>query len=443
VDALRRQLRDQRAASGTYHIDTIAGWALRYAIAFPKTAGCQAGFRPSGDEWQEISRAAARALISRHVKDIVRLSYSGVLVDEYQDCTTAQHELVLALADVLPCRILGDPLQGIFDFADSSLVDWQRDVLPHFTALPELDYPWRWHNDLDFGRWLLAVRPQFQTGGPIDLSKAPVGYVKWCPSGDSEHSFAQRAACKDAADRLPGGESAVAILDWAARCHKLVRSLGPRYSIVEPIDCPDLTAACHELATRTGLDRVDVVVKFAGACLTQVKGELKPVVTALRSGRTRRTAKCQEQSEALARVASEESLSSVLSALEAIRRISNAQFVRRELFYEMCRSLEAYAGGGHETLKDAAWHVRNRTSRTGRRYGRMIVSRTVLVKGLEFDHAIVLDADAMDAHDLYVAMTRGARSLTVVSKSRILRPKMPGKNTDAVAGGDDFRLVPC
>ena len=44
VDALRRQLRDQRAASGTYHIDTIAGWALRYVTAFPRTAGCQAGF---------------------------------------------------------------------------------------------------------------------------------------------------------------------------------------------------------------------------------------------------------------------------------------------------------------------------------------------------------------------------------------------------------------
>jgi DNA helicase-2/ATP-dependent DNA helicase PcrA len=43
--------------------------------------------------------------------------------------------------------------------------------------------------------------------------------------------------------------------------------------------------------------------------------------------------------------------------------------------------------------------------------------------GLEFDHAIVLDADEMNANNLYVALTRGSKTLTIVSKSRILTPK--------------------
>jgi hypothetical protein len=55
------------------------------------------------------------------------------------------------------------------------------------------------------------------------------------------------------------------------------------------------------------------------------------------------------------------------------------------------------------------------------------VGTTLLVKGLEFDHAVVLDADALDAKNLYVALTRGARSLTVVSRgpdhwTRMRRP---------------------
>jgi len=45
------------------------------------------------------------------------------------------------------------------------------------------------------------------------------------------------------------------------------------------------------------------------------------------------------------------------------------------------------------------------------------------VKGLEFDHAVVLDADEMNANNLYVALTRGAKTLTVVSKRRIITPK--------------------
>ncbi len=349
---------------------------------------------------------------------------------------------MLALADVLPCRILGDPLQGIFDFGQNRLIDWRRDVVAHFERLPELDYPWRWDSVLEFGRWLLSIRPQFSIGGQIDLSKAPKTYVKWVRSADKARSLVQRVTCKDVWDALGADENGVGVLDWAPQCHRLVRTLGPHYSIVEPIDCSDLTKACQELAARKGLDRVDVLVEFAAACLTRVKGELKPVVLALRSGKVRKGDKCKEQYEALASVASQQSLAPLIPALESLRKIPRAKFVRRELFREMCHSLEAYAGGAYDTLADAAWHVRNRTSRAGRRYGRMIISRTVLIKGLEFDHAVVLDADSMDAHDLYVAMTRGSRSLTVLSKTPVLHLKT-AKNGGGVTEQDhEFKLVP-
>ena len=43
-----------------------------------------------------------------------------------------------------------------------------------------------------------------------------------------------------------------------------------------------------------------------------------------------------------------------------------------------------------------------------------IVSRTLLIKGLEFDHSVVLDPSELDAKHLYVAMTRGARTLSIL-----------------------------
>ncbi len=52
----------------------------------------------------------------------------------------------------------------------------------------------------------------------------------------------------------------------------------------------------------------------------------------------------------------------------------------------------------------------------GRILPRCAVGTTLLVKGLEFDHAVVLDADAYDARNLYVALTRGVQSLTVASR---------------------------
>jgi len=39
------------------------------------------------------------------------------------------------------------------------------------------------------------------------------------------------------------------------------------------------------------------------------------------------------------------------------------------------------------------------------------------VKGLEYDHAIILDADLLGLKELYVALTRGSRSITIISSS--------------------------
>ncbi|MDN7667287.1 UvrD-helicase domain-containing protein [Burkholderia vietnamiensis] len=36
-------------------------------------------------------------------------TYSRLLVDEYQDCNTAQHAIVCSIAQILPTCILGDP----------------------------------------------------------------------------------------------------------------------------------------------------------------------------------------------------------------------------------------------------------------------------------------------------------------------------------------------
>ena len=85
----------------------------------------------------------------------------------------------MVLAELLPCRILGDPLQGIFDFGANEPVDWQRDIDSFFEPLPGLETPWRWdgHNP-SLGEWLLGVREKLVAGEEIDLRGAPVQWKK-------------------------------------------------------------------------------------------------------------------------------------------------------------------------------------------------------------------------------------------------------------------------
>ena len=75
------------------------------------------------------------------------------------------------------------------------------------------------------------------------------------------------------------------------------------------------------------------------------------------------------------------------------------------------------------TLKEAAEKYHSEFRHKGRPMNRRnVIGTTLLVKGLEFDHAIVLEADSLSKKELYVALTRGAKSLTIISSSIVLNP---------------------
>ena len=101
VAALRKKLNDLGAQSAQFHVATIAGWALSYARSFPNTSGLSST-TPTGKDWTGVYSAAGELLGRSSVKEIVRASYGGMYVDEYQDCTVEQHQLILQLADILP-----------------------------------------------------------------------------------------------------------------------------------------------------------------------------------------------------------------------------------------------------------------------------------------------------------------------------------------------------
>jgi hypothetical protein len=129
---------------------------------------------------------------------------------------------------------------------------------------------------------------------------------------------------------------------------------------------------------------------------------------------------------ALNEVASGGNSDSLIAAIRELEQSEDAIFFRRELWQEMKTSVLTFRAGGWPTLEETAWHVRDRTRRFGRKSEPRVISRTLLVKGLEFDRSVVLDVDsprpreALNAKEFYVAATRGSRGLTVLAReSRI------------------------
>ena len=425
VDVLRRRLKEAVAAPNTFELETIAGWALRYAISFPRTSGVTNPEPESQKEWRHIYIGCAALLELDPIKEIVRSSYCGVFVDEYQDCSVEQHNLIRKLADVLPCRVLGDPLQGIFGFNQTPMVNWKTHIEAEFTELPALTIPWRWNNagHPNLGKWLTGIRADLMSGNGVTLSNSPneVIWVKQTSVPTQQHQ--QRLEVLKEAAKKTG--TVVAIMKWEAECNKLVNNLHYLYSNIEVVACDALMTAALQFETTNGVQRMAKVVEFACDCFVGLRAEVKTITDVLKAQKASQSRLYTRQVEMdlLKAVLSTTSLDPILPALDGLSRVPKVRVWRRELFYEMLRALKEFHTGDYPSLKAAAWAVRNKTRHAGRKLGQRVVSRTLLVKGLEFDHCVLLDADALEMKDLYVALTRGAQSVTIVSKSNVISPK--------------------
>lgn len=417
VGALRRRLHALRVPRDRFTVDTIAGWALRFGASYPGLSGLETS-EPVGAQWAQVYGAASRLLDCRALKRVVLQSYGGVYVDEYQDCVSSQHDLVLKLASLLPCRVLGDPLQAIFDFDGQRLVDWQEEVDSTFSRLPDLVTPWRWKNrNALLGQWLTELRRALTLGESIDFESAP---VTWMPSGPN----AEWLACMNH-PRESG--SVVAVRKWPNSCHELSRTLKGTFTSMEEMDCGALLKAAHQIETVSGTERVMCCIRFAKECVTGLSSVTASLEVTLRRGAIPRlTSRCARPGlyRAVIAASNETSLAEVLPLLLELRA-EGEYLYRRELWDEMIRALKAHARLGSGTLRDAAWHVREITRRVGRREDSRTVSRTLLIKGLEYDHAIVLKADELSTKNLYVALTRGRDSVTLISPSSSMTFPVP------------------
>lgn len=216
VRALRARLTRFGATYEDFHLDTIAGFSLRYAISFPKLSGLPTVTPITSPDWNAVYAGAEKLFRHPGISRVVARSFDGLYVDEYQDCSAIQHKLVMALAGLMPCRVVGDPLQGIFDFSDS-IVDWDTEVFPNFERIGDLTTPWRWvTSNPELGAWLDGLRERLMNHDEIDLDHAALDWV------NKVELPAQIVKCKE----LASEESVVGIRQWAPHCHVLAQKLG-------------------------------------------------------------------------------------------------------------------------------------------------------------------------------------------------------------------------
>jgi DNA helicase-2/ATP-dependent DNA helicase PcrA len=362
-------------------------------------------------------RAATENLMSgNHVQDILRATYARMFVDEYQDCIVEQHNMISKIAETLPTCVLGDDMQAIFGWGTNVLVDWKGVVEHRFPSAGELTTPWRWKNVgcLALGNWLLEIREALKNGVSIDLRNSPAE-VQWVQISGANDMKTIISATNNKPPVDAGNVLIVCDSKKPPR-HREIASRTFGAVVVENADLSDFVKFAEGFNFQS-IDAVDKLIEFGGSILTGVgAAQLKQRVQSLTLGTARNPPNSVEQS-----ALSFKTNPCSVAAVDLLVEMNKQPGVHglRPVLFRAC--VEAFnACPKPEEFYEMAVRSREKSRVMGRLLPRRAVGSTLLLKGLEADVAVVVDTDELEARDLYVAMTRGARRLLVCSQNPIL-----------------------
>jgi hypothetical protein len=419
VHAIRSRMKRLRVHHSAVAVDTIAGWCMRYAHAFPGVAKPPPDMPKTGAEWEQLYLGAALALQVPAVREVVAASYDRILIDEYQDCGANQHALAIALSGIVPTLIFGDPMQGIFEFAGATL-KWDGEIHPSFPLAGTLDTPHRWNGkNPDLGEWIAETRIKLMMGDAIDLADPRIAFRESSDAFDMATLF----------EGLDGKEGSFAAIHCNKRvCYGLAKAASGGYQAIEEIAANRLNefASAWDRA-KTSAARQLALTSLLADCFQHkdlAEGETVDPDEA-------------EMNAALSEIEVGLGMGNGAGAGAAaqffglFRKRPRWKLHRSELWRDAERAVNELGAGRAETMADAAGSIRHRVSNSGRKLPKRTVSTPLLLKGLEFDHVVVPDAphfakeSKAQAKLFYVAISRATRSLTISSSSRWLTLPIP------------------
>lgn len=424
VASLKEKIQKHGIAYNQYRVETISGFAQKYVNAF--YCGSDIPEQEDSTSYYPFIIEKAKHLFEiAPIKDVIKATYTGLFVDEYQDCTVEQHNLVKALVDILPTRIFGDHLQGIFKFKGTTLVDFGAD-LSDFDKFPDLSKPWRWNKENpDLGKALKEIRYQLESERNVDLN--------------AHQSHIEIFQVNENDKYTRGSDYNRKIWDFTRKDNVLIvhpdstnlnvrKNFTSRFNnafvLVEAIDDKDFYGFSRKFDNIDSDNAYKIIYDLIPDLFN---GNASRDVW-FNANRTKRKTSESDKNmikpiyEDIEKIKQKPSLSAISEVLEKIKNLPKMKCSRKELFYDLCRALEKAEYKGisvYEAMKE----IRNIKRRMGRKVKGRCIGTTLLTKGLEFDTVAILDAHMFDCpKNFYVAITRARKKLIIFTNNKILSP---------------------
>ena len=233
TNAARDVYADRLKASGARaRMQTLDSLACELVGRYVRHFKLPEPFRPGAvhaghPSFPEVERRACELLRDAPaVAEGLAWRHPVIIVDEHQDSSVCQHEMVerIGSAGAVRQRYFGDGMQRIFEFAGSGDV-WAQLVNDH--APVRLTHGHRWDENPELRDWLATARAALQAGRPIPLAGRPpciqVRRWKGQPPGPK-----QKGHCPELLAQLHGAR-------FVGRTAVLVRDSRHGYGLVEKL----------------------------------------------------------------------------------------------------------------------------------------------------------------------------------------------------------------
>jgi len=425
IASLKEKFDQKQIPSSLYVLETICSFALNltktYHVAkeeIPPESDVNSLFKYSIEH-------AATILKANPIKHLIESQYDHLIVDEYQDCSVAQHQMILELSSSVKTHLLGDPLQGIFGFRDESIVDFDDESFnPFKTNCQSLDTPWRWINagNALLGEDLASIRERLLAGLDIDIRNYSA--VDVIIGNKNDYAIPGTAYKRAIYGELINDAILIHPNNTSVNLRKNFVKQFNQLQIIESIDDRDYYKWCHMFDQHSGMQLIKDV-----ADLLRDVGSKTIVNTLIKEDGTFKNKQKQEDRVIIQSLVpytisliNNKTYKSIVQLIEMIKTLLNVTIYRKEFYRDICQILyEADTLG--LTSSESLLRNRNLLRRKGRKVIKKSIGTTLLTKGLEFDHVVVLNAqDYKDPRHLYVALTRSCKKLVVITDNPILHP---------------------
>jgi AAA domain len=429
VASIKQKLAKTGIPRERFQVETISSLAQRFTFDYYTGTDI-----PPQDYSQNhftfVVKKATQLLRRKLIADVIQKTYDGLFVDEYQDCTILHHAFIKKLSELIPTRLLGDPMQGIFTLRKECLVDLNSasDMDGFIQNSEKLTEPWRWKNGNNqaLGDALIRIRNALEAQAPVDLTEYTAIEMVVC---DEKDLFEQNSAYRSRMWSLKNEKSLLIIHPNDSTIEtrlKVIKSYPNMLYLLEAFDHRDFYGLAKQIDSIDKNNCVSFIEDISKTIFkkTEINNWIKDGKLIKKSAQNAENKKHGDSlSELIENFQTSEDLSIMWSVFNTIYALPGMKCYRRELFKAILNSIHN-AASSEITVEEAMTDNRNRIRRLGRRIVGRCIGTTLLTKGLEFETVGVLNAHLFDCpKKLYVALSRASKRLVVFTNDAVLNPK--------------------